>query len=101
MPKTSDLTDGKDRGVRRRPEWVSPTHLARLQGCSARTVREWCKGGLIQEAYQTRGGHWRIRMPLSGKTRLELHKRSSDWPFKEGAGDLQGDFAPDIAEWLM
>jgi hypothetical protein len=56
---------------------------------------------LIPEAYQTRGGHWRIRIPLSVKTRLELEKRRSVWPFEEGAGDLQGNWAPELAESLL
>jgi hypothetical protein len=40
-------------------------------------------------------------MPLSGKTRLELEKRSRDWPFEEGAGDLQGNWDPELAESLL
>jgi hypothetical protein len=109
MPKTSDLPGNKNR-----PNWVSPAHLARFQDCDERTVREWCKKGLIPEAYQTPGGHWRIAMPLSWKTRAFLDRRSSDWPFKKnardrrssdlgfkGAKDFHGDWAPDFAEWLM
>jgi excisionase family DNA binding protein len=96
MPKTSDLA-----GNKKRPEWLSPAQLARLQGCSERTIREWCKKGLIPEAYQTRGGHWRIRMPLSGKTILKLEKRRRDWPFEEGGGDLQGNWEPELAESLL
>ena len=96
MPKTSDLA-----GNKKRPEWLSPAQLARLQDCSERTIREWCKRGLIQEAYQSRGGHWRIRMPLSIKTRYELERRSADWPFKGMKGDIGGDFSPDLAECLL
>jgi hypothetical protein len=96
MPKTSDLAVNK-----KRPNWVSPAHLARFQDCDERTVREWCKKGDIPEAYKTPGGHWRISMPLSGKTRDLLHRRSSDWPFEKGKGDMQGEWAPDIAEHLI
>jgi helix-turn-helix protein len=96
----------------RKPEYLSPAQLARGQGCSERTVREWCKRGFIEEAYQTKGGHWRIRTPLSGKTLLELEKRhkdsllnprnrySSHLCFKK-ARDLHGEWVPDFAEWLM
>jgi hypothetical protein len=97
MPKTSDLA-----GNKKRPNWVSPAHLARFQDCDERTVREWCKKGDIPEAYKTPGGHWRISMPLSGKTRDLLHRRSSDWPFEKGKGDMQGaDWSLDVAERLM
>ena len=74
--------------------------LAEAQGCSQRTVREWCKKGDIPEAYQTPGRHWRIRMPLSKKTRRLLQRRSSNWPFKKKGRDFQGDWEPDFAEWL-
>jgi hypothetical protein len=40
-------------------------------------------------------------MPLSGRTRAWLHRRSSDWPFKKNAGDWQGEWTHDFAEWLM
>jgi hypothetical protein len=96
MPKTSDLAVNK-----KRPNWVSPAHLARFQDCDERTVREWCKKGDIPEAYQTSGGHWRISMPLSGKTRDLLHRRSSDWPFEKGKGDMQGNWDPELAESLL
>jgi hypothetical protein len=96
MPKTSDFA-----GNKKRPEWSSLTRLAEFQGRTERTIREWCKKGLIPEAYQTRGGHWRIRMPLSWKTRAWLHRRSKDWPFQKNAGDWQGDFTAEFAEWLM
>ncbi len=55
---------------------------ADIQGCSQRALREWCKKGSIREAYQTRGGHWRIRKPLSWGTRVFLAKRRGEWPFK-------------------
>jgi Helix-turn-helix domain len=80
---------------------VSPAQLARLLDCSQRTAREYCKSGLIPEAFRTRGGHWRIRMPLSVKTRYELEKRQADWPFKGMKGDFGGDWNPDLAEWLL
>jgi hypothetical protein len=40
-------------------------------------------------------------MPLSVKTRFELEKRSGDWPFDDNAGDWQGEWTDDFAEWLM
>ena len=102
MPKTSDSADSEKQGLRNRPSWVSPAHLARFQDCSQRTVREWCKKGDIPEAYKTPGGHWRISMPLSGKTRALLHRRSSDWPFEKEKEDMQGaDWSLDVAEHLM
>jgi hypothetical protein len=73
--------------------------LAKLQGCSQRTMREWCKKGLIQEAYLTRGGHWRIRRPLSWATRVFFAKRRKDWPFKNEQGPLVSD--SEWAELLM
>jgi hypothetical protein len=96
-PKTSVLrvpTMGK-------PKYRSPAELADIQGCSERTIREWCKQGVIPEASTTKGHHWRIRMPLSMKTRYELEKRRDDWPFKGQTRDLQGDFSEDIAERLL
>jgi hypothetical protein len=112
-PKTSDLDAATERKVPKKPKYLSPAELAELVGplkgragrkrknCSERTIREWCKQGRIPEAYRTGGGHWRIRIPLSAKTVLELEKRRADWPFEKGAGDLQGDFTTEFVEWLM
>jgi hypothetical protein len=102
MLKTSDFADGKRRDVAKRPRSLSPPQLAQLLGgYSGRAVREWCKQGLIPEAYGTQGGHWRIRMPLSVNTRYELEKRQPDWPFKGTIGDLEGEWESDLAESLM
>src|SRR5260370_29163500 len=113
MSKTSDLNFLTDRKAPEKPKYLSPADLAGIggplkgrpgrkrQNCSERTVREWCKQGLIPEAYQTCGGHWRIRMPLSVKTRYQLDKRSTDWPFEDSGEDFQGDWNPEMAEWLM
>jgi hypothetical protein len=114
MPKTSDLNAQTGRKVSERPKYLTPAQLAELIGpsrgrpgrkrenCSERTVREWCKAGLIPEAYETRGGHWRIRMPLSGRTRAWLHRRCSDWPFEKGEGNMQAaGWTSEIAERLM
>jgi len=106
-----------------KPEYISPAKLAELvgplkgnarrkrQNCSQRTVREWCKKGLISEAYQTKGGHWRIRMPLSGKTLRELEMRDRDSPFYKNARykrskdvrikGFHGNWAPELAESLL
>jgi hypothetical protein len=116
MAKTSDLKSPTDQKASEKPRYLSPAELAELIGplkvranrksrkrkdCSERTVREWCKKGLIPEADRTSGGHWRISMPLSLKTRYELGKRCADWPFDETGGDFQGDWNAQMAEWLM
>jgi hypothetical protein len=101
-PKTSDLANGAGaKGQGEAVKYMSPARLAQLLGCSQRTAREYCKSGLIPEAFKTKGCHWRIRMPLSIKTRYELEKRSADWPFKGKARKLKDVFADDFAEWLM
>jgi len=107
MPKTSDSACNK-----KRPKWLSLTELAKDQGRTERTIREWCKKGVIPEAYQTSGGHWRIRLPLSGKTLRELEMRHKDSPFNprnrpssklcfKKARAWIGEWVPDFAEWLM
>ncbi len=102
-PKTSDVpASNGQQSLSKRRDWGSVAGLAKLQGCSQRTMREWCKKGLIPEAYQTPGGHWRIQKPLSIKTRDELEKRRADWPFRGvKGGDIAGDFSEDLAEWLL
>jgi hypothetical protein len=100
--KTSDLAASNgQQSVSKRGNWGSLTGLAKIQGCSERTVREWCKKGLIQEAYQTPGGQWRIKKPLSWKTRVFLAKRRGEWPFKnmKGHESIVDDYQ--WAEWLM
>ncbi|PWT84460.1 MAG: hypothetical protein C5B58_04690 [Acidobacteria bacterium] len=101
MAKTSDLAGDKQRGAPKRPNSLSLSRLAEAQGCSQRTIREWCKKRLIREAYQTDGCHWRISLPLSKETIRLLHRRSSDWPFRKSKRDFQGDWEPEFAEWLM
>jgi hypothetical protein len=97
-PKTSALAAGKgQQSLSKQRTWGSLAGLAKLQGCSQRTMREWCKKGLIREAYQTRGRQWRIQTPLSDKTRWELAKRRDDWPFKGKIGK-DGDLL-DGYEW--
>jgi excisionase family DNA binding protein len=90
MPKTS----GSNR------KYLSLKDLARWLRCSQRTVREYCKRGKIPEAIRTRGGQWRIRRPLSGKTQLFLQKIRGDWPF-DGSSDAEGEIELDWAEMLM
>jgi hypothetical protein len=81
--KTSELPLGNRKPRLRKPtNWGSLAGLAKLQSCSQRTLREWCKKGLIREAQQTSGGHWRIRKPLGWETRVFLAKRRGEWPFK-------------------
>jgi hypothetical protein len=99
--KTSGLTVGNDQqSSSKRPNWGSLSGLAKLEGCSERTVREWCKKGLIQEAYQTPGGHWRISKPLSWKTRVFLAKRRGEWPFKNRTNECVAEDYQ-MAEWLL
>ena len=99
--KTSDLsapTTGKRIG---KPKYLSPKELAKLQGCSERTFRTWCKRGFIREAYQTPGGHWRIPMPLLAKTCHWLDTHSNGCPFDDTVKDFRRKFAPEFAEYLM
>jgi hypothetical protein len=102
--KPSDLaaTNGQQ-SLSKQPNWGSVAGLAKRQGCSQRTMREWCKKGLIEEAYQTRGGQWRIHKPLSMKTCLFLEKRRKDYPFKgktviKTLKDWMWAFEPERAE---
>jgi Helix-turn-helix domain len=90
MPKTSDS----------KRKYLVPKDLAKMAKCSERTIREYCKRGKIQEARRPSGGHWRIRQPLSGKTKLFLQKMRGDWPF-DGSKDAEGEFEPDVAGWFM
>lgn len=97
-PSVSAASNGQ---TVKQQNWGSLAGLAKLQDCSQRTMREWCKKGLIQEAYQTPGGQWRIQKPLSWKTRVFLAKRRGEWPFKDAVDD--GRLADDYqwAEWLL
>jgi excisionase family DNA binding protein len=63
--------------------WTS--ELATHLGVSARTVRRWCKDGLIQ-AIKTPGGHWRIsdRYPFVPKEHRQAEKFYV--PKKQGPG---------------
>ena len=65
-------------------------------------MREYCARGVIPEAFRTRGGHWRIRLPLSEKTRVVLGRLRGDWWFgpwdKE---DVEGEIEADWAESLL
>lgn len=106
--KTSDLADDKDQGSsRKHRDWISHAGLVELQGCSERTIREWCDRGLIPGACQTVSGHrWRIPWPLSMITRLRLEMRRKDWPFRgmdviKTGKDFMRVFEPERAEWLM
>src|SRR5260370_41740122 len=62
MPKTSVL----------KGKYYLLKDLARWANRSPRTIREYCKQRRIPEAVRTPGKHWRIKRPLSGKTRLLL-----------------------------
>lgn len=41
-------------------ELLTTQEYAALHGCHHATVRNWCKRGMVQGAFRTRGGHWRI-----------------------------------------
>jgi AraC-like DNA-binding protein len=104
--KSSHLANSADgKGRPQADKIISLALLARLLDRSPRTVREYCKKGIIPEAYETPGGHWRIPWPLSLKTRDELIKRRADYPFKartlKWRDDMFGDWEPDIAESLL
>lgn len=73
--------------------------LAMLQGCSPRTIREYCKRGLIPEGVRSPGGHWKIKKPLSEETRSLLSRLRGDWWFTNNEND--DEFEADIAEDLM
>jgi hypothetical protein len=98
MPKASELR----RTIRPSPPppFLSLERLARFQGVSQRTVRKYCQSGMISEAYATKGGHWRVRMPLSPQTRLFLAARSKKWPFgrrdEEDEGELESEWAKSL-----
>jgi hypothetical protein len=49
----------------------------------------------------TQGGHWRIRLPLSQKTRVVLGRLRGDWWFGPWKKDAEGEFEPDWAEMLL
>lgn len=40
---------------------VSLSKIAWIKCVNQRTVRRWCQKGMVPGAYQTRGGHWRVR----------------------------------------
>jgi excisionase family DNA binding protein len=40
-----------------------PSELSSVLGVPERTFRRWCETGKMPGAYQTRGGHWRVRRP--------------------------------------
>jgi hypothetical protein len=98
--KTSDLSKGIPKRSSGKPwKYTTPASLALDLGCSQRTVRQYCKSGLIPEAYRTHGGHWRILLPYSVKTRLRLLKLQGDWP--SGGREAEGEIESDWAEMLV
>ena len=80
-------------------KYLLPKDLARYARCSARTIREYCKKGKMPEAIETSGGHWRIRRPLSEKTKWFLAKIRGEWPF-DGSSEVKGEVDSDYAELL-
>jgi hypothetical protein len=75
--------------------------LARWLGKSQRTVREYCKRGLIPEAVRTPGGHWRLRLPLSAKTKFKLAKLKDPSLKKRKLGIPTGNFDLEFTEWRL
>jgi hypothetical protein len=101
-PKTSDLPNGASaKGQREVVRCMSPAQLARIQGCSQRTIREYCKRKLIPEAFLTQGGHWLIRLPLSPKTLVVLGRLRGDWWFGPWKKEVEGEIESDWAEMLL
>ncbi len=92
MPKTSVL----------KGKYCLPKDLARWADRSPRTIREYCKQGRIPEAVRTPGKHWRIKRPLSGKTRLLLKLDRPERLFPGWKGETpQREFDFERAEILM
>jgi hypothetical protein len=105
-PRCPEEPKSSDSGKRARSVWdtegfVSPAQLAESLGCSERTVREHCKKKRYPEAYQTGGGHWRLRLPLALSTCVRLHHVAFGWSTKGPFKSVEGDFDPDFAERLL
>jgi hypothetical protein len=96
-PIQRKISDSKPKA----PRFARPAQLAKFLGCDQRTVRKYCKEGLIQEAEQTAGGHWRIRMPLSGKTKNWVYRLKNPSPKGHRLGFPIGDFDEEDAERLL
>jgi hypothetical protein len=50
--------------------------VAKIARKSARTIRRWCQLGLIKGARCSRGGHWKVRVCLSGKDEMDIRTRA-------------------------
>jgi AraC-like DNA-binding protein len=81
-------------------KYLSLKALARRLGCPERRLRKYCERGEIPEARKTPGGHWRIRHPVSEKTKWVFAKVKREWPFG-GSSDAEGEFDSDHAERVM
>lgn len=60
--------------------------VAKIARKSPRTIRRWCQLGLIKGARCSKGGHWKVRVCLSGKDEEEIRARA------RRAGGSQEDF---------
>ena len=88
--------------------WLSLGSLVRFVGCSHRTMRQYCKRGLILEAFTTPGGRWRVDLSLSPKTDLSLSPKTKRFLLKKknrfagvrDDGESIGDFESELAEIL-
>ena len=81
-------------------KWLSLGSLAGYVGCSQRTIRQYCKSGLIAEAFMTAGGRWRVRRPLSPKTKRFLLTKKNGCAWDPSDGNAIGDFESEDAEIL-
>jgi predicted site-specific integrase-resolvase len=52
------------------------TEVAKIARKSTRTIRRWCQKGFIQGARCSRGGHWSVRVFLSGKDEQIAKRRA-------------------------
>jgi DNA-binding phage protein len=65
-------------------------------------MRSYCERGLIREAEQTIGGHWRIRLPFSARTRLLFQRLAGNKLFSGKVGEAVGvsRWQDDFELWL-
>ncbi len=50
--------------------------VAKIARKSPRTIRRWCQLGLIKGARCSRGGHWKVRICISGKDEMDIRTRA-------------------------
>lgn len=55
---------------------LSLPEVAKIARKSARTIRRWCLLGLIKGARCSKGGHWKVRVCISGKDEMTIRARA-------------------------